>query len=116
MPYGDLRTEILADFAEFLSAHGFLEIVYDYNERMFGNEILQFENSEFGIQFARDRSVVDIELKKKAGCYEPIHLFLEKLGIMRPPFSFDHLPRHSFGYDQLITQWPHLCQLLSKPG
>jgi hypothetical protein len=113
MSFGDLRKEIFSDFAEFLSAQGFTEVFYDYNERVFGNEILQFENDGFGIQFTRDRSVIDIELKKKHGLYEPIHIFLEELGLPRPPFSFDYMPKHSFGYELLIPQWPRLSRLLT---
>lgn len=114
MPFGDLRKEVLSDFAEFLFARGFTEVFYDYNEQLFGDETLQFESDEFGIQFTRDRSVVEIELKKKRGCYEPIHIFLEKLGLQQPAFSFDRMPKHSFGYDLLISQWPRLSQLLAN--
>jgi len=113
--FGALRKEVAEKYGEFLRAQHFRETYYDYSEKSFGNEILDFNNNnKTTIRFVRDRSQVLIDLKNGDTPYQPIHVLLAQLGLFASEPPSDWTPQHGwlFGAEYLISEWPRLVALL----
>jgi hypothetical protein len=81
MSSGDLRKEIVERFGDFFSRRGFVETYYFYDEKSFGNEILELRD-EAGTQVrvTRDRSQIFVEIKSSKGLFVDSFFYLRALG------------------------------------
>jgi hypothetical protein len=80
----ELRKEITRDFGDFLSSHAFREIRQD-SSASFGDELFEFQNTEFTIRFVQDRSQIGIDLARNGAAFVPIHSLLRKLNVLPAP-------------------------------
>jgi hypothetical protein len=84
MSSGELRKEIAGRFGDFFSRRGFVETYYFYDEKSFGNEILEFAGPEgIKLRFVRDRSQIFADIAPSKMNYILIDHLLQLLGIER---------------------------------